>query len=107
VTFPEDLALVRLVYPGDAFGEHGLARPVVPAQGSDLPGGKLEVDVVQRLHRSEMLVQPLQPQQGFACRTLLGDGSRHVTSHYLDSERVGGEEVDAAATAAASVIDRF
>jgi hypothetical protein len=86
MTFPEDLALVRLVDAGDAFDEHRLARAVVTAQRSDLPGRNVEVDVVQRLHRAEVLVHAPYFEQRFVGRTLAGDGSRHVTSHYLDSQ---------------------
>jgi len=58
MTLPEVLALVGVVDPGDAFGEHRLAGAVVTAERGHLTGRKLEVDVVQRLDGAEMLVQP-------------------------------------------------
>ena len=56
LAFPEDLAVVRLVDTRDALGEDGFAGAVVAAQGRDLAGGEVEVDAIQRLHGSEVLV---------------------------------------------------
>ena len=53
---PEDLAVVGLVDTRYALCEYGFAGAVVAAQRRDLAGGEVEVDAVQRLHGSEVLV---------------------------------------------------
>src|SRR2546421_12814022 len=68
---PEDLAVVDLVDAGDTFGQDRLAGAVVPAQGGHLPVRDVEVDVVQRLDRAEVLVQASDLEQRLACRTCL------------------------------------
>ena len=58
--------MVGLVDAGDAAGEHRLAGAVVAAQRGDLAGGEIEVDLIQRLHRTEVLVQAAHGQEGLA-----------------------------------------
>src|SRR5438445_5300959 len=66
MALPGDLAVVYLVDARDALGEHRLAGAVVPAQGGHLAGRDVQVDVVQRLDRTEMLVQLPNLQQRLA-----------------------------------------
>ena len=80
ISFPEDLSVVGLVDPGDALCEHGLPGAVVAAQRGHLAIRKVEVDVVERLHGSEVLVELPYLEQHSVCRARLGDGSRHVTA---------------------------
>ncbi len=60
-----DLTMVRLVYAGDAAGEHRLPGTVVPTQAGHLARGQVQVHPVERLHRPEVLVDAPQLQQGF------------------------------------------
>src|SRR5437773_892020 len=53
-------------------------RSMLSSSSGPLPGRDVELDVVQRLDRAEMLVQPSDLQQRLACRLGLGDGSRHI-----------------------------
>src|SRR5437879_13786842 len=92
ISFPEDLSVVGLVDPGDALCEHGLPGAVVAAQRGHLAIRKVEVDVVERLHGSEMLVELPYLEQRSVSRTQLGDGSRHITRHYLEIGRASCRE---------------
>ena len=62
-TLEEDLPVVGLVHTGDAAGQHRLAGTVVPAQPGDLAGGQIQVHLVQRLDRAEVLVDAPQLQE--------------------------------------------
>ena len=57
---------VGRVDPGDALDQHRLARAVVAGQRGHLAGRDVEIDVDERLHRAEVLVDPVQPEQWFA-----------------------------------------
>ena len=63
VALEEDLPVVDLMDAGDAAGEHRLAGAVVTAEPGDLSGGEVEVHLVERLDRTEVLVDAPQPQQ--------------------------------------------
>jgi hypothetical protein len=54
--FPEELTMIDLVNAGDALGEDRLARAVVPHERGDLSSRQIEVDVVQRLDRTKVLL---------------------------------------------------
>src|SRR5712692_3537059 len=60
---PEDVAVVWQIDAGDALREYGLAGAVVTAQRRDLAGGKIQVDAVQGLHRTEVLVKTANLEQ--------------------------------------------
>ena len=62
-TLEEDLPVVGLVHTGDAAGQHRLAGTVVPAEPGDLAGGQIQVHLVQRLDRAEVLVDAPQLQE--------------------------------------------
>src|ERR1051325_8729301 len=74
---PQHLAVVRLIDAGDALRQHRLAGAVVAAQGGDLAGRKVEVDVVQGLDRTEGLVETANLQQHVA-GGWSGGGLRHL-----------------------------
>ena len=62
-TLEEDLPVVGLVHAGDAAGQHRLAGAVVPAEAGDLAGGQIQVHLVERLDRAEVLVDAPQLQE--------------------------------------------
>ncbi len=67
--------------PRDRLDQGGLARPVVPDQGRDLPGRDVEVDSAERRHRAEVLADAAQLQQrrvhgGSGCPGPAPDGAR-------------------------------
>ena len=83
LAFEVDLALVERVDPGDALDQRGLAGAVVPDEGHDLSGRDLEVDLVERLHRAELLrdVGAVQNRRG-ARRRPFRRRSRRVLSRF-------------------------
>src|SRR5438552_15983028 len=78
MAFKEELTLVDLVDPGDALGEHRFAGAVVPTECCDLPCIEVQVDVGQRLHRPEMLVDAACLEKGVFSHGRLLDHLRHT-----------------------------
>src|SRR5207244_2342367 len=62
--FPQELAVVDLVDPGDALRQDRLAGPVVPHQRGRLSGRQVEVDVIEGLDRTEVLLDAPQREEG-------------------------------------------
>ena len=62
--FPQELAVVDLVDPGDALRQDRLAGPVVPHQRGSLSGRQVEVDVIEGLDRTEVLLDAPQREEG-------------------------------------------
>src|SRR5712692_2063416 len=57
LALPEDLTVVGRVHTGDALGENRFAGSVVSAKGGHLSGRQVEVDCIERLHGTEVLLE--------------------------------------------------
>ncbi len=70
VPFPEELPVIDLVDTGDALRQDRFPGPVIAAEGGDLPGIEVQVDLGEGLYRAKMLVdaagfEPWLAQGGF------------------------------------------
>src|SRR5713101_3069374 len=57
LALPEDLTVVGHVHAGDALGENRFAGSVVSAKGGHLSRRQVEVDCIERLHGTEVLLE--------------------------------------------------
>src|SRR5690242_1466012 len=87
LAFPDELAMVDLIDARDAFGKHGFARPVIANERRHLSGRKVQVDVIQGLDWTAVLVQPPHLQQRLLSRSRLGDGGRHFNRIISEKEK--------------------
>jgi hypothetical protein len=67
--------MIRLVDSGDALDKHRLASAIISAEGGYLARRDVQIDLEQRLHRPEVLVDPAQAQERHLV-TDRGDGGR-------------------------------
>ena len=82
----EDLALVEGVDAGDALDEGRLAGAVVADEGHHLTGTDLEVDLVERLHGTEVFRHSPDVEDG----PLLLAASATAMPPFVDSVRKWG-----------------
>src|SRR3984893_1451494 len=98
VPLPEDLAGVGLMDAGEGPRENRLARSVIPDESGYLARRQVEVDVVERPYRPEVLLDAANFEQRFARRrSALGrqpvtrHGVGHVgVDHVVSPHRVSG-----------------
>ena len=90
LALPEELAVVGRVDPGDAFGQHGLPRSVIPDQRGHLPGRQVEVDLGEGLHRAEVLVDPPHLEQGLGGHARVRAYLPHASTLRVDDWRWKG-----------------
>src|SRR5256885_1000186 len=87
MALPGDLAVVYLVDARDALGEHRLTGAVVSAQCGHLPGRDVEVDVVQGLDRTEVLVQLPNLEERLFSRDLSRRHMSRIISAHKEKRR--------------------